>query len=209
MLRLTEQQQAVYSYIRECMVVRGYGPTVREIGEHMDIKSPNGVMCHLRALERKGVIHRSANKKRAIELTEPLTRDGQKWPIRAQFANGQITQNSEPHQNLSSDAFFGRAGECFLIEVLDDHLQTAQICCGDLILVQPGNSVTPGCVVMGRLPIKRQWNTTLTPTEYWILGRCRTREVDIVVELLSQDKNAIRLSAEDVLGIAVGIIRKF
>src|SRR5438034_7586991 len=31
---------------------RGFGPTVREIGDGFEIKSPNGVMCHLKALER-------------------------------------------------------------------------------------------------------------------------------------------------------------
>lgn len=71
---LTAQQQIVYDYIRDRILSRGYGPTVREIGEHMNIKSPNGVMCHLRALERKGVIVRKANKSRAIELTEELPR---------------------------------------------------------------------------------------------------------------------------------------
>ncbi|MEZ6074591.1 MAG: hypothetical protein R3C56_02630 [Pirellulaceae bacterium] len=51
---LTNQQQAVYNLIRERIIHRGYGPTkVGEIGEHMNIKSPNGVMCHLRALVGK------------------------------------------------------------------------------------------------------------------------------------------------------------
>ena len=53
------------------MLRRGYGPTVREIAEHMDIRSPNGVVGHLRALVRKGLIRRNANKARAIELTAP------------------------------------------------------------------------------------------------------------------------------------------
>ncbi len=53
---LTDRQQAVYEFIREKILKRGYGPTVREIGEQMEIRSPNGVMCHLRALERKGMI---------------------------------------------------------------------------------------------------------------------------------------------------------
>ncbi len=67
---LTERQQRVYEVIREKINSRGYGPTVREIGEILNISSPNGVMCHLRALERKGKISRAANKSRAIELTE-------------------------------------------------------------------------------------------------------------------------------------------
>jgi repressor LexA len=54
MTQLTERQLIVYEFIRDKIVHRGYGPTVREIGEHFDIRSPNGVMCHLKALEKKG-----------------------------------------------------------------------------------------------------------------------------------------------------------
>ena len=50
---LTQRQQEVYDMIRSLIVDRGYGPTVREIGEQFGIKSPNGVMCHLRAWNAK------------------------------------------------------------------------------------------------------------------------------------------------------------
>ena len=71
--RLTEKQKRVFTFVRQQIVDRGYGPTVREIGEHFDIRSPNGVMCHLRALEKKGLIYRSPNKSRAIELTQEVS----------------------------------------------------------------------------------------------------------------------------------------
>ena len=49
---LTKRQKAVFEFIREKITGRGYGPTVREIGEQFKISSPNGVMCHLKALEK-------------------------------------------------------------------------------------------------------------------------------------------------------------
>src|SRR5207248_2433632 len=51
--QLTDRQREVYEFIRGKIRGRGYGPTVREIGAQFGIASPNGVMCHLRALERK------------------------------------------------------------------------------------------------------------------------------------------------------------
>ena len=48
--QLTKRQREVYEFIREKIRGRGYGPTVREIGDHFGINSPNGVMCHLKAL---------------------------------------------------------------------------------------------------------------------------------------------------------------
>src|SRR6516225_3309910 len=67
---LTPRQREIYNFIRGKIQGRGYGPTVREIGVHFQIKSPNGVMCHLKALQKKGLIHREPNMSRAIQLLE-------------------------------------------------------------------------------------------------------------------------------------------
>ena len=64
----TERQMEIYAFIRDKIHSRGYGPTVREIGHAFKIRSPNGVVCHLKALERKGLITRGKNMSRAIEL---------------------------------------------------------------------------------------------------------------------------------------------
>ena len=66
---LTARQQKVYDFIEERICMRGYGPTVREIAFELGIKSPTGAIAHLKALERKGLIRRAANKSRAIGLT--------------------------------------------------------------------------------------------------------------------------------------------
>jgi SOS-response transcriptional repressor LexA len=55
---LTSRQREIYDFIRQKIEARGYGPTVREIGSAFEIRSPNGVMCHLKALEKKGLIKR-------------------------------------------------------------------------------------------------------------------------------------------------------
>src|ERR1700740_3269366 len=67
---LTPRQKEIYNFIRGKIHGRGYGPTVREIGLQFQIKSPNGVMCHLKALQKKGLIHREPNMSRAIQLLE-------------------------------------------------------------------------------------------------------------------------------------------
>ena len=65
---LTSRQSGIYAFLKEKILVRGYGPTVREIGTEFGIMSPNGVMCHLKALEKKGLILREPNMARAIQL---------------------------------------------------------------------------------------------------------------------------------------------
>src|ERR1700730_18522767 len=70
---LTPRQREIYYFIRSKIQGRGYGPTVREIGLQFQIKSPNGVMCHLKALQKKGLIHREPNMSRAIQLLDDAT----------------------------------------------------------------------------------------------------------------------------------------
>ena len=89
--QLTERQRKVYLFIRDLIHNRGYGPTVREIGEEFEIASPNGVMCHLRALERKGLIRRSKREARAIELlgdTGPESLEGLPLALRMKLSFG-------------------------------------------------------------------------------------------------------------------------
>ena len=52
---LTARQLQVYRLLWDG-ARRGVQPTVREIGQAIGVTSPNGVMVHLRALEKKGWI---------------------------------------------------------------------------------------------------------------------------------------------------------
>jgi repressor LexA len=65
---LTKRQEQTLDFIRSSIRERGYPPTLREIGEHMGIRSTNGVNDHLRALERKGYLRREDMKSRALRV---------------------------------------------------------------------------------------------------------------------------------------------
>ena len=105
---LTERQREVYEFIREKIRSRGYGPTVREIGGQFDIASPNGVMCHLKALEKKGLIIREANMSRAIQLAEPLERHG--LPLAGRIAAGVLHEALEQEERIDFGELFTAGG---------------------------------------------------------------------------------------------------
>ena len=63
---LTDRQLEVLRFIAREIDERGYPPTIREIGEALDIRSTNGVNDHLKALERKGYLTRDPVKSRAL-----------------------------------------------------------------------------------------------------------------------------------------------
>ncbi len=63
---LTDRQLEVLRFIAVQIEEHGYPPTIREIGEALDIRSTNGVNDHLKALERKGFLTRDRVKSRAL-----------------------------------------------------------------------------------------------------------------------------------------------
>src|SRR5512143_2388595 len=54
--QLTPRQREILAFIESEMKRRGMPPTVREIAARFGMSSPNGVFCHLRALEAKGYL---------------------------------------------------------------------------------------------------------------------------------------------------------
>jgi len=53
---LTEKQQKVLDIINASIASRGCSPTIREITLQAGIQSPNGAICHIKALVRKGIL---------------------------------------------------------------------------------------------------------------------------------------------------------
>lgn len=65
---LTKRQQECLDAIRVSIERHGYPPTVRELCDTLGIDSPNGIACHLDALQRKGWIKRDGETARGIRL---------------------------------------------------------------------------------------------------------------------------------------------
>ena len=65
---LTKRQRQIYDYIKDFIEEQGYAPSIVEIGENFNLTSPATVHKHLQNLSQKGMIKRSWNKSRAIEL---------------------------------------------------------------------------------------------------------------------------------------------
>lgn len=67
---LTMRQKEIYDFVRETAITRQTSPTVREIGSRFGISSPNGVMCHLKALTKKGVFLHEPHQSRGVRIAD-------------------------------------------------------------------------------------------------------------------------------------------
>ena len=67
---LTTRQEEILEYIKKYSKENRMPPTVREIGNHFEISSTNGVRSILAALIKKGYINRSPRLSRGIEVVD-------------------------------------------------------------------------------------------------------------------------------------------
>jgi repressor LexA len=157
---LTKRQEQTLDFIRESIRGRGYPPTLREIGEHMGIRSTNGVNDHLRALERKGYLRREDMKSRALRLMgesdEAPTADGAPAddiipiPVLGRVAAGlPIMAEENVIDTVHVDRMMVKGGrDVFGLKVQGDSMIEAGIFNGDYIFVRKQASADRGDIVV-------------------------------------------------------------
>ncbi|MDZ4852505.1 MAG: transcriptional repressor LexA [Pirellulaceae bacterium] len=197
-LALTDRQQNVYEFIRDKIVNRGYGPTVREIGEQMDIRSPNGVMCHLRALEKKGMIKRTANKSRAIELTHHVAVSPRSASLRmaGRVAAGLCSLAIEQTETIDLGEMLVR-DDRFALEVNGDSMIDAHIADGDYVIIQQQSYAYPGQIVVAQTD---EHEATL---KYWFPENGRIR-----LQPANGNMKPIYVDDAEVKGVVIGVVRR-
>src|SRR5687768_13344523 len=157
---LTKRQEQTLDFIRSSIESRGYPPTLREIGEHMGIRSTNGVNDHLRALERKGYLRREDMKSRALKLVEdaaptPLRAVGSDddvidIPVVGRVAAGlPLLAEENVVDTVRVDRMLVRGGrEVFGLRVTGDSMIEAGILAGDYIFVRKQSTADRGDIVV-------------------------------------------------------------
>jgi repressor LexA len=158
MLGLTKRQEQTLDFIRSCIEERGYPPTLREIGEHMGIRSTNGVNDHLRALERKGYLRREDMKSRALKLVEqslPRSASANDDGILEIQVLGRVAAGAPllAEENVIDtvrvDRMLVRGGrDVFGLRVSGDSMIDAGIFSGDYIFVRKQSAAERGDIVV-------------------------------------------------------------
>jgi repressor LexA len=156
---LTKRQSQTLDFIRSSINERGYPPTLREIGEHMGIRSTNGVNDHLRALERKGYLRREDMKSRALKLVEaaetstPVRVDDDDMievQVLGRVAAGlPVLAEENIIDTVRIDRLLVRGGrEIFGLRVTGDSMIEAGILSGDYVFVRKQSLAERGDIVV-------------------------------------------------------------
>jgi repressor LexA len=195
--QLTPKQKRIYDFIVHRIEERGYPPTIRDIGAAFDIKSPNGVMCHLKALEKKGFIVRDGHSARAIRPTNRRAhRPG--LPLKGLVAAGKPIQAEAQDERLDLNELFS-GPDTFLLEVRGQSMIDSHIADGDYVVIRKQEMASNGervvAVVDGEYTLKKFYRRgnqiELRPQNGTMASIVVTPNRDIRIE-----------------GVLVGVVRK-
>jgi len=195
--QLTQRQKDIYEFIRDKIESRGYGPTVREIGLGFNIKSPNGVMCHLKALEKKGLIIRQEFSARAIQLVDHHRPGNLGLPLLGNVAAGSPVEALEQSDRLEFADLFGGPNQ-FALKVRGQSMIEDYIADGDYVVIQKQETARNGARVVaminGEVTLKRYYEEA---------DSIRLEPANGTMQPIVVPKNEAQI-----LGVLVGVVRK-
>ena len=173
---LTPRQQRVLATIKDAIEMRGYPPSMREIGEAVGLTSSSSVAHQLKVLEEKGFLKRDPNRPRALEVFLPEV-----MAARRSLGNAEETSYDETgigdsappatyvpmvgriaaggpilaEENLSEVFPLPRQlvgeGTLFMLEVSGDSMVDAAICSGDYVVIRKEQTAENGDIVAALL----------------------------------------------------------
>ncbi|WP_341927587.1 transcriptional repressor LexA [Nocardioides psychrotolerans] len=169
---LTPRQLRVLAHIKDSIEMRGYPPSMREIGEAVGLTSSSSVAHQLKSLEEKGFLKRDPNRPRALEVFLPEVLAARRSMSSADESTYDPTGAGDAHPEATYVPMVGRIaaggpilaeervedvfplpkqlvgdGTLFLLEVSGDSMVDAAICHGDYVVIRQQPTANNGEIV--------------------------------------------------------------
>jgi repressor LexA len=140
---MSNKENEILEFINYTLKNDGYSPSVREIGEAVNLKSTSSVQYHLKKLEKKGVINKLEGKSRSLHLND-IASEFRSVPILGEIAAGlpltaeenQVGELPYPESNFNDSLI--------ALKVNGDSMIDAGIHDGDLVVVDKSKKPNNG-----------------------------------------------------------------
>lgn len=197
-MHLTKRQKQVYDFIREYLERHGYAPSLEETAKRFGLSSVATVHKHVQNLVEKGLLRKSWNRSRSIEVVDvPST-------VQVPFL-GSVAAGA-PIEAISNDDTIGvpeslvAGKKCYALRVQGESMIDDHIVDGDVVLLehrtQPREGETVVALVRGQ---------EVTLKRYYSNG-ARVRLVPANEKLEPMEFPADEVEFQ---GVVVGLIRQY
>ena len=199
-MRKFNKEEELLNFIRNHQEEFGYPPTVREMCRAIKVSSTSTISYYLNKLENNGLIKKSPNKNRALEIVGETINfsDYVKIPMVGKITAGEpilAVENTEEYF-LASPSLF-RGDGLFILTVSGESMINAGIFDGDKIVIRQQSSAENGEIVAalidGMATVKRFYKED---------GRYRLQPENDAMGPIYTDH-------VEILGKDIGLIRKF
>jgi repressor LexA len=205
---ISGRQKEIIKFIHRFNEDHGYPPTVREIGEGVQLSSSSTVHAHLKSLESRGIIQRDAVLTRAIRLVVevaerfmPQLTSNEKpgilnLPIIGTVAAGKPILALEDIEDYFPVPSSFIAGEGYILKIRGSSMIDDGIFDGDFVVVRRQQSAENGDTIVammdGEATVKRYYKEAKK----------------IRLQPANKEMQPIYVDHADVLGKVVGLVRK-
>ncbi|MFW9178706.1 transcriptional repressor LexA [Corynebacterium amycolatum] len=169
---LTDRQRRILDVISDAVVLRGYPPSIREIGDAVGLNSTSSVAYQLKELEKKGFLRRDPHKPRAVNVRDSKSSAGTFTPVKPGPKATSSTQTPEMPEDMPEPIFvpivgqiaagnpilaeqhveshmalpmeITGSGQLYLLKVVGDSMVDAGILDGDWVVVRSQDVVEQG-----------------------------------------------------------------
>ena len=185
---LTPMRRQILEFIITCQRERNFPPTIREIGDHVGLKSPATVANHITVLKNAGYIEKNAQQPRTLtvrlDVENPVADQHIRHiPFVGDVAAGTgVLAQELSHELMSIPEQFAGRGDSFVLQVRGESMVDAGILPGDFVVVQRQANANTGEIVVAGIPgdeatVKRYFpqgsrvilkpeNSTMEPMEF-------------------------------------------
>jgi repressor LexA len=181
---LTDRQRQILEYIKSEVHLRGYPPSVRDIGSAVGLSSSSTVHSHLSALEAKGLIRRDPSKPRALEVLDfrDTSRGAGLSHVHAVPLVGQVAAGAPILAAENIEATIPLPDELaddtnFILRVKGDSMIEAGIFDGDYLVIRQQQTADNGDIVVAMMD-----EEATVKTFYREAGRIRLQPENATME---------------------------
>ena len=154
-MALSERQRKMIEFIKSFSLNNGYPPTIREIGEAVDISSTSVVNYNLNALQKADLIIRDRTVSRGIRLTEKSggvrASDVIQVPLLGRIAAGEpipVPEDGFADEQIELTRELAPGGsDVYALQVRGDSMIDAYINDGDVVVMRHQETANDGDMV--------------------------------------------------------------
>lgn len=202
---LTKRQKEVLDYVTQYIEVHGYAPSYREIAEAFKLGSVATVSDHIETLVAKGLLKKSDNSARSLQLVNEGDFDEDRsvgLPILGLIAAGQPIQTMSGHtETLEVPPFMVGKRHSYVLQVKGDSMIEDGIFEGDFVVIQekevPSNGEMVVALINGEEATLKRY--------YKERDHIRLQPANSAYEpIIVKPNTPIKIQ-----GVCIGVIRKY